>query len=138
MSMTNQNDSVIDVFITESREHFEQIEPDLLILEEQGGQTDQEIINRVFRGIHSIKGVAGFLGFDAIKNLGHNLESVLMLIRDGKLDPLPEVVDVLIQSADKLQDMIEDVHASNDMDYDDEHYGSFEEVDFSSLADLDY
>ncbi len=119
MAIVN-NESIIQEFITESREHLEKIEPDLLLIEKEGKKADPEIIHRVFRAIHSIKGAAGFLGFEALKNLGHGLESVLMLIRDGELEPTPEIVDALIKSLDKLQIMVDDVYVSNDIDYHEE------------------
>ncbi len=119
MAIVN-NESIIQEFVTESQEHLENIEPDLLLIEKEGKNADPEIINRVFRAIHSIKGAAGFLGFEALKNLGHGLESVLMLVRDGELEPTPEIVDVLIKSLDKLQVMMDDVYTSNDIEYHEE------------------
>ena len=68
MAIVN-NESAIQEFVEEGREHLSAIEPDLLTLEKEGINTDSEIINRVFRAIHSLKGVSGFLGFEAINLL---------------------------------------------------------------------
>lgn len=114
------DDSLLLEFVTESKEHLASIEPDLLILEREGANTDQEIINRVFRAIHSIKGASGFFGLVALKNLSHTMESVLMLIRDGQLSPSPEIMDPLLVGVDKLNLMLEDIQASETIPYQDE------------------
>ena len=63
--MASFNDQeLLKEFLIESNEHLTAIEPDLLLLEKSGTQTSQEVINRIFRAIHSIKGSAGFFGFD--------------------------------------------------------------------------
>jgi len=64
------NDSEnIQVYIEESLEHLETIESDLLQIENGGVELDEEAVNKVFRTAHSIKGGAGFLGFNTIKEL---------------------------------------------------------------------
>ena len=107
------DESLLQEFVAESREHLSSIEPDLLILEQEGAGAGQEIVNRIFRAIHSIKGAAGFFGFEALKRLSHIMESVLMLVRDGKLAPSPEVVEPLLQGVDKLNAMIDDIYESD-------------------------
>jgi len=104
------DESIISEFVAESRDHLNLIEPDLLAMEEGG--TSQEMLNRVFRAIHSIKGGAGFLAFESLKSLSHSMESVLMLVRDGKLEVGPELMDVLFASMDRLRAMLDDIHAS--------------------------
>ena len=60
------DDSLLHEFITESREHLESSEPDLLILEADGANAGEDVINKIFRAIHSIKGAAGFFGFESL------------------------------------------------------------------------
>ncbi|MEB3246028.1 MAG: chemotaxis protein CheW [Vampirovibrionales bacterium] len=114
------DESLLQEFVTEGREHLANIEPDLLTLEAQGAATDQEIINRIFRAIHSIKGASGFFGFEAVKSLSHVMENVLMLIRDGKLVPSPELIEPLLKGVDKLTLMMDDIQASDAVAYQDE------------------
>ena len=95
------DESIISDFVAESRDHLNLIEPDLLAME-QGGAS-QEMLNRVFRAIHSIKGGAGFLAFEALKKLSHAMESVLMLVRDGKLGVDDRLMDALFSSLDRLR-----------------------------------
>lgn len=106
------DESLIADFITESREHLDGIEPDLLGLE-GSEQVSGETINRIFRAIHSIKGGAGFLAFTSLKKLSHCMENVLMAMRDGKLSPTPEITDVLLRGVDKLRAMLDDLQASD-------------------------
>ena len=108
---------LIDEFVTESREHLESIEPDLLAMEEKGAQVSQDIINRVFRAIHSIKGGAGFLAYEALKALSHTMENVLMQVRDGALVITPEMTDALLAGVDRLRAMLDDIEASDGIPY---------------------
>src|SRR5208337_1913554 len=103
------DDNLITEFVTESREHLSTIEPDLLAMEHEGGQTSQEVINRVFRAIHSIKGGAGFFAFESVKSLSHIMESVLMQVRDRSMEVTPDLMDALLASLDRLRAMLEDI-----------------------------
>jgi len=105
------DESIISDFVAESRDHLNLIEPDLLAME-QGGAS-QDMLNRVFRAIHSIKGGAGFLAFEALKNLSHAMESVLMLVRDGKLGVDDRLMDAMFSSMDRLRAMLDDIQASD-------------------------
>ncbi|BDU73379.1 chemotaxis protein CheA [Mesoterricola silvestris] len=109
------DESIIADFVAESREHLGSIEPDLLAMEDLGAQVSQEVINRVFRAIHSLKGGAGFFAFEALKRLSHAMESVLMLVRDGKLHPTPDLMDTLFTGVDRLRAMLDDIHASDNV-----------------------
>jgi two-component system chemotaxis sensor kinase CheA len=119
VSSSLNDESLLLEFVAESRDHLSSIEPDLLILERDGAQTDAEIINRVFRAIHSIKGASGFFGFEAVKYLSHCMENVLMLVRDGKLIPNPAIMDPLLLGVDRLRLMLDDIQASEQVSYQD-------------------
>jgi two-component system chemotaxis sensor kinase CheA len=114
--MQIEDDEILQGFIEESLEHLADIENDLLEIEEGGENIDEDLVNKVFRAAHSIKGGAGFMGLTVIQDLAHAMENVLGLIRSCKLVPTPEVINVLLQSSDKLNTMIEDVNNSNDYD----------------------
>ncbi len=112
----HQDDSLLQDFLSESAEHLESIEPDLLALEKQAPQVSQEIVNRIFRAIHSIKGASGFFGFERLKQVSHLMESVLMRVRDGVLIPHPHVVEPLLMGVDLLNVMVDDIHRSENLD----------------------
>ena len=105
------DDSFIADFVAESREHLNAIEPDLLAMEHDGAACTQEVINRVFRAIHSIKGGAGFFAFEPLKDLSHVMESVLMLVRDKLLVVSPVLMDPLFAGLDCLRSMLDDIQA---------------------------
>ncbi|MBU1139290.1 MAG: chemotaxis protein CheA, partial [Proteobacteria bacterium] len=117
--MQIEDDEILQGFIEESLEHLADIENDLLQIEEAGSDIDEELVNKVFRAAHSIKGGAGFMGLTVIQDLSHVMENVLGQIRSRKLIPNPEIINVLLQASDKLQTMIEDVQNSNDYDIQD-------------------
>ncbi|MBF0444876.1 MAG: chemotaxis protein CheW [Magnetococcales bacterium] len=114
--MSEEDDALIAMFIQESNEHLETIEPDLLILEEKGKDTDPAIINRMFRGVHTIKGTSGFFGLSNISNLSHTMENLLGKIRENVIIPTSEITDSLLAGMDKLTQMIGDVPNSESID----------------------
>ena len=114
--MDIEDDEILQGFIEESLEHLADIENDLLAIEEGGANIDEDLVNKVFRAAHSIKGGAGFMGLTTIQELSHAAENVLGMIRSKKLIPTPEIINVLLIASDQLQSMIEDVHNSNEVD----------------------
>ncbi len=114
--MSIEDDEILQGFIEESLEHLADIENDLLTVEEAGADIDVELVNKVFRAAHSIKGGAGFMGLTVIQDLAHVTENVLGLIRSEKLVPTPAIVNVLLLASDELQHLIENIEDSNKVD----------------------
>lgn len=110
-----ENDELLGAFVEESFQHLQNIEPDLLGLEQNRDAVDSDTINRIFRGIHSIKGASGFFGLQNIGKLSHVMESTLVLLRDGKLSPTPKLIDALLSGVDALKVMLEDIGASENL-----------------------
>ncbi len=110
------DDEIILGYIEESREHLADIETDLLTIEEQGAEINRDLVNKVFRAAHTIKGGAGFLNLTTIKELSHGVENILDMIRNRALVPSREVVTLLLLSFDKLRDMINNYRESNNCD----------------------
>ena len=82
----------------------------------QAPQADKELVNRVFRAAHSIKGGAGFFDLQKIKELAHKLENVLDLIRSDRMVPNPEITNALLNGFDRLRELVADIDKSNDYD----------------------
>jgi two-component system chemotaxis sensor kinase CheA len=97
-------DPVIDIFFEEAAELLADYEAALLELEDTQG--DAELLNRIFRAAHTIKGNAGMLGFDEIARFTHGLESLLDALRTGTRALTPDVVDALLVSGDVLRRML--------------------------------
>jgi two-component system chemotaxis sensor kinase CheA len=110
------NDETLQMYIEESKEHLETIETDLLTIEQQGATIDEELVNKVFRAAHSIKGGGGFLGLDVIKELSHKIENILDMIRNYQMVPTPEVVNTVLVAFDFLGELMDDALHSNDQD----------------------
>jgi len=96
---------LVQEFIGEAGGHLEAAEAGLLQLEENGSNPDA--LSAVFRGFHTIKGVAGFLNLVQIGALAHAAESVLDLARKGKLRFDGAVADVILQSIDAMRKLIQ-------------------------------
>ncbi len=106
----------LQMYVEESLEHLADIENDLLAIEDSGKNIDDELVNKVFRAAHSIKGGAGFMGLNNIKELSHKLENVLGLVRIGDMTPDSESISILLKGFDKLRELIHNVEKSNDID----------------------
>ncbi len=100
------DDEVFKEFINESREHLSTIEADLLAIEENGVSANPDLVNKVFRAAHSIKGGSSFFGLAKVKELAHKAETILDMIRSKKMSVNPEITNVLLAAFDKLREMI--------------------------------
>jgi two-component system chemotaxis sensor kinase CheA len=109
-------DELLREFLNESRERLTTIEADLLAVEEGGADIDEELVNKVFRAAHFIKGGSGFFGLNKVKELAHKAETVLDMLRSRKMAPDGEVTNVLLAAFDKLQEMITNPEASDNAD----------------------
>ena len=104
-----QDPELVGEFIVESREHLISIETQMLALEQN--PANSEAIHSVFRGFHTIKGLAGFLELANIQEVAHDVETVLDLARNSKLTISSNVVDIVLEGADYLKQSIEAVEA---------------------------
>lgn len=92
-----------EIFFQECEEQLAELETGLLALND--GDTDPETVNAVFRAVHSIKGGAGAFGLDDLVRFAHVFETTLDCVRSGKLHPGPDVLKVMLRSADVLADL---------------------------------
>ena len=97
---------IIDEFIVESSELMDNVIQDIVVIERSH---DEEVVNSIFRAVHTIKGTSSFLGFNALSQLAHKAEDVLGLIRKGEMSTSQEVADTLLGSFDIMKLMIEDI-----------------------------
>ena len=100
---------LLNDFILESKEHLTTIELQLLTLDQDPG--NQEAIHAVFRGFHTIKGMAGFLDLDAVRDVSHEVETILDLARNAQLAITPEVIDAILASKDYLSHWMGELEA---------------------------
>ena len=91
-------------FFQECEEQLAELESGLLAME--GGDTDGETINAVFRAVHSIKGGAGAFGLEDLIRFAHVFETAMDEMRSGRLAPDPETLKVMLRAADVLADLV--------------------------------
>ncbi len=100
-----QDRSMIGDFIGEAREHLEMIEQELLLLEQS--PQSPEPIHAIFRSFHTIKGLAGIFNLASTRDLAHEVETLLDLVRNGALPATPSLVDVVLACADRLGEIVD-------------------------------
>ncbi|MFQ5901809.1 MAG: chemotaxis protein CheA [Thermodesulfobacteriota bacterium] len=101
--MTEQNSKkALKEFLTEVEELTENMNSDLLRLSEgtSTGSVDPDLLNSIFRAAHTIKGLSGMFGFSGMSSLSHNMENVFDSIRLGKIEPNPQILDILFEGVD--------------------------------------
>ncbi len=113
------DDELLSDFVVEANEHLDDIENQFLAIESSGENVDVDLVNEVFRGVHSIKGAAGFLGMTVVNDLAHSLENILNMMRNSEIIPTSEIIDVMLRAADELQGLINDIQNSNSADVSD-------------------
>lgn len=99
----------VSYFRDEAEELLQQIDADLLALEELvgSGHSDPEIINSLFRALHTVKGSSGMLGFNDVQSVGHKLENLCDLLRKEVMPLSESAVDILFTGRDFLTDLVE-------------------------------
>lgn len=99
--MNDEMDEIISEFITEAEESLDRIEPLFVELEQKG--EDKDLLNDIFRSMHTIKGAAGFLGFQTMVDVAHSSENIMKKLRDGEIPLAKELMDVILKSIDMLR-----------------------------------
>ncbi|OIN67911.1 chemotaxis protein CheA [Exiguobacterium sp. KRL4] len=97
----------LGLFLDESIEHLQAINSSLLIFEQR--LDDEAVIDQIFRSAHTLKGMSGTMGYDAIADLTHEMESALDLVRSKTQPATPDLIDVLFVAAEQLETMVEDI-----------------------------
>ncbi len=113
--MADDLSDMIQGFVEESHEAFDDIENDLLTIE--SNPDDLSIVNGIFRVMHTIKGTAGFLNLDDIGKLAHRIESIFDMIRREELKITSDIMDTLLPSIDLLKLMVFELLEPNKSEY---------------------
>ena len=91
----------LEIFIDETKEHLQTLSDQLMILEQEPENMDT--INEIFRAAHSLKGMAGTMGYKRMQRLTHDMENVFQEIRSGNMKVQPDLIDVLFRGLDALE-----------------------------------
>ena len=102
----------LEIFIDETKEHLQTLSDQLMILETE--PDNMETINEIFRAAHSLKGMAGTMGYKRMQRLTHDMENVFQEIRSGNMKVQPELIDVLFRGLDALEGYLANILESAD------------------------
>jgi len=108
----DSDDEILQDFLVEAGEILELLSEQLVELE--NSPQDQELLNTIFRGFHTVKGGAGFLQLNALVDCCHVAENVFDILRNGQRSVTPELMDVVLRSLDTVNEMFDSVRAGNE------------------------
>lgn len=108
--------ALVQEFLTEAEELLQGLDEDMIALE--ASPNDRELLNRVFRAMHTIKGTAGFLEFGFVVRLSHSMEEVLNVLRKGEAGLNHRITDALLRARDQLGKMLNDIRQNARAEYD--------------------
>ena len=122
----------LEIFIDESAEHLQTLSDCIMTLEQEPDNKDT--INEVFRAAHSLKGMAGTMGFKRMQHLTHDMENVFQEVRSEKISVDSSMIDLLFKCLDALDAYLENVKSSSDEGTDDNELIIKELNDFIAKA----
>lgn len=96
--MNDEMQEILNDFLTEADEMIEQLDQRFITLE--ADPTNKDLLNEIFRAMHSVKGSAGFLGFTHLVDVAHRAESILNKLRQGEMAVVPAVITVILEAVD--------------------------------------
>jgi two-component system chemotaxis sensor kinase CheA len=107
MAIECEDQELLDGFLAETAELLEKMDDDLVALEKSAG--DVELMNSIFRSIHTVKGASSFLGFELLVKVTHKTEDVLNRLRKGELEVTSEIMDVILEAVDLVKLLVNDI-----------------------------
>ncbi len=102
----------LEIFLDETKEHLENLNAQILILEQEPENADT--INEIFRAAHSLKGMAGTMGYKRMQALTHDMENVFSEIRNGTMKVKSNLIDTLFQCLDALEEYTSNIQETAD------------------------
>ena len=102
----------LEIFLDETKEHLQTLNTQILELESDPENMDT--INEIFRAAHSLKGMAGTMGYKRMQNLTHDMENVFSEVRTGNIKVQPEMIDVLFKCLDALEEYNNNIQQTAD------------------------
>ena len=122
----------LEIFIDESSEHIQTLSDCIMTLEQEPDNKDT--INEVFRAAHSLKGMAGTMGFKRMQHLTHDMENVFQEVRSDKISVDSSMIDLLFKCLDAIDAYVENIKSSSDEGTDDNELIIKELNDFIAKA----
>ncbi len=107
MSVNCEDQELLEGFLAEATELLEKVDDDLLNLEK--APDDMEVLNRIFRSVHTVKGAASFLEFELLVKVTHKAEDVLNRLRKGELAVNNEIMEAILEAIDLVKLLVDDI-----------------------------
>jgi len=102
----------LDIFLDESKEHLQNLSDQIMELEQNPENMDT--INEIFRAAHSLKGMAGTMGYKRMQTLTHDMENVFSEVRNGTFKVQPGMIDILFKSLDALEEYVNNIQQTTE------------------------
>ncbi|MCI9315143.1 MAG: chemotaxis protein CheA [Lachnospiraceae bacterium] len=102
----------LEIFLDETNEHLQNLNTQILSLEQE--PDNEDTINEIFRAAHSLKGMAGTMGYKRMQNLTHDMENVFSEVRNGNITVKANMIDVLFQCLDALEEYTTNIRENAD------------------------
>ena len=102
----------LEIFLDETKEHLQNLSDQLMNLEQDPENMDT--INEIFRAAHTLKGMAGTMGYKRMQNLTHDMENVFSEVRNGTIKADGSMIDILFQCLDSLEEYTENIQNTSD------------------------
>ena len=102
----------LEIFIDETKEHIQSLNDCIMVLEKE--PEDKDTINEIFRAAHSLKGMAGTMGFKRMQRLTHDMENVFQEVRSDKVKVNSSMIDVLFECLDAIEGYLDNIKESSD------------------------
>jgi len=102
----------LEIFLDETREHLQNLNTQILELE--ADPEGEDTIKEIFRAAHSLKGMAGTMGYKRMQNLTHDMENVFTEVRNGNIKVQPDMIDVLFKCLDALEEYTDNIQTTAD------------------------
>ena len=113
INITEDMQEILDEFIQEAEEILENLDQELIELEND--PTNRELLNQIFRGMHTLKGGAGFLGLESIINLAHIIESIFDKLRNNEMQLDSSKMDTILEGIDIIKNAIETLKSNREI-----------------------
>lgn len=110
--MNNEMQDLVQDFLLETDEIIEALDQDLIELENR--KNDFDLLNKIFRAAHTMKGASSFLGFDKLSGVTHHAEEILNKLRKGEMHVTPEIMDILLEFVDITKQILGDIKNGTD------------------------
>ena len=109
----------LDEFLADARDRIDSLSNAILTLEKivkEGGSEEEKkaMIDQIFRDAHTLKGTAATMGFMKLSEVAHKMENLFDLVRSGKIEPTPELIDVLLEFLDIIEAMVDNIEETGE------------------------